>query len=251
MKKVVATLEDVRFVRKAPEYLVLDKPSPIPTTRRNPEETYLGEKLAQEGEIDEPSRPVVPVDDGASGLVIYARTAAAAKSLGEIVAAGALEVESAVLVSGFVSDDGVVERPIHVDRRRGKVTLRDSGDPAVTRYRIERRVAGHTLLTCMVTTHVEQQIRLHLASIGVPLAIDPEHGGGKSIWLSHFKPGYRPSRKHEERPLLARLSMHITRVRFPGPDGSMVECESPWPKEFRATVNQLERVAQRSDARAY
>lgn len=249
MKKVGSKLEDVTFVRKEPEFLVLEKPSPIPTTRIHPEQSYLGEMLAQDGEIEEASRPVVPVDDGASGLVIYARTRAAAKSFDEIVAAGALEVESAVIVTGFVSDDGEVDRRIHVDRRRGKVTIRDAGDPAITSYRVERRIAGHTLLICTNTTHVEQQIRLHLASIGVPLAIDPEHGGGKSIWLSHFKPGYRPSTKHEERPLLARLSMHITRVRFPGPSGEMIECESPWPKEFRATVNQLERVAQRSDRR--
>jgi 23S rRNA-/tRNA-specific pseudouridylate synthase len=60
------------------------------------------------------------------------------------------------------------------------------------------------------------------------------------FYLSEIKSGFRPSADEEERPLLARLSLHAESLAFDHPAGSQrVRLEAPLPKDFRATLAQL------------
>jgi 23S rRNA-/tRNA-specific pseudouridylate synthase len=88
------------------------------------------------------------------------------------------------------------------------------------------------------------QSRVHLASIGHPLAVDPRYGGAAAILLSQYKSGYRPSRNTSERPLISRLTLHSVRLALEHPaTGQAVTFEAPLPKDFSATLNQLRRAA--------
>jgi 23S rRNA pseudouridine955/2504/2580 synthase/23S rRNA pseudouridine1911/1915/1917 synthase len=90
------------------------------------------------------------------------------------------------------------------------------------------------------------QIRVHLKHIGLPLAIDtlynpPRDGAAPVVLLSQFKRGYRKSRGEEERPLIARLTLHAERLTFNSPSGQTVIVEAPLPKDLRVTLDQLRR----------
>lgn len=220
---------------------VVEKPSDVLVVRRIGDEVTLGDLVLGES-ASALAVPVVPVDPDASGIVLFAQHADAAERLAAQKADGGIELSALVIVCGILEDAGVIDRRIAFDKRKAKVRIANDGDPAHTYYRVVERLLGHTLLECTNSTHREQQLRIHLNSIGAPLAVDPAHGGGTALFLSHFKPGYRPSRSHEERPLIGRLSLHLNGLRLAHPrTGAPIHVQSEPPKDFRAAVNQLRR----------
>ena len=190
-------------------------------------------------------RVVHRLDRDASGVQLCARTLAAQRGLVAAFSARVVEQVYHAIVVGRPPDDGVIDVPLAFDRRRGKVIASAArGRPARTRFRVLQRLAGHALLECHAETDRQHQLRVHLATLGHPLAVDPLYGGGEALWLSHFKAGYSPSRKGEERPLIARLTLHALRLTVPHPNtGVTLMLEAPPPKDFRAAVNQLGRLA--------
>jgi 23S rRNA pseudouridine955/2504/2580 synthase/23S rRNA pseudouridine1911/1915/1917 synthase len=123
--------------------------------------------------------------------------------------------------------------------------IKHAGRPARTEWRVEERFRGFTLLRCFPKTGKTHQIRVHLAHIGLPLAIDPIYGSADPIRLSEFKRGYHLARGKEERPLISRLTLHAHKLKFIHVDGQPVEIEAPIPKDLRALLNQLRRNALR------
>ena len=189
-------------------------------------------------------RVVHRLDQDASGVLVYARTLAAQRSLVSQFAERRIEKEYYAIVAGVVAGDGEIDLRLAFDRRHNcvRTTMLPSGKPALTRYRVLQRLAGHTLLECHPVTGRMHQIRVHLAAIGHPLAVDPLYGGGRAILLSHYKPDYRPSARHPERPLIDRLTLHAARITFEHPaTGARLTLEAPPPKDFRATITQLGR----------
>jgi RluA family pseudouridine synthase len=193
---------------------------------------------------DDVLRMVHRLDRDASGVIVLACTLEAQRHLVEQFRTRRVEKVYVALVRGFVPSDGVIDMPIAVDRNR--MTARVGGPgakPAVTRYRVVQRVAGHTLLECHPVTGRMHQIRLHLAGIGHPLAVDPVYAGGEALWLSRHKPDYRPNRSGSERPLIARLSLHALSLTVEHPTGSgRITMEAPMPKDLRAALRQLARL---------
>jgi 23S rRNA pseudouridine955/2504/2580 synthase/23S rRNA pseudouridine1911/1915/1917 synthase len=87
---------------------------------------------------------------------------------------------------------------------------------------------------------------VHLNHAGLPLAVDPLYNpGAPPMLLSLFKRDYRPTRGDEERPLVDRLTLHAEKLRFKDLSGTDVELIAPVPKDLRATVNQLGKLAGR------
>lgn len=192
-------------------------------------------------------RVVHRLDQDASGVLLYARTLAAQRSLVSQFAERRIEKVYYAIVVGVVAGDGEIDLRLVFDRRHNCVrTIRRGGLPrgklALTRYRVVQRLAGHTLLECHPVTGRMHQIRVHLAAIGHPLAVDPLYGGGRAILLSHYKPDYRLSARHPERPLIDRLTLHAARITFEHPaTGERLTLEALPPKDFRATIAQLGR----------
>jgi 23S rRNA-/tRNA-specific pseudouridylate synthase len=74
--------------------------------------------------------------------------------------------------------------------------------------------------------------------------VDPLYGGAPELKLSFYKPGYRSNRREEERPLIARLTLHAARLRLRHPaTEAPLTLEAPLPKDLRATLRQLQRLA--------
>jgi 23S rRNA pseudouridine955/2504/2580 synthase/23S rRNA pseudouridine1911/1915/1917 synthase len=123
------------------------------------------------------------------------------------------------------------------------------GRPARTAWKIEQSFGDYHFVKAWPKTGKTHQIRVHLKSVGLPLAVDPLYhvarGAEKpsGIFLSQFKRAYRPTAGEEERPLIGRLTLHARLIRFADLNVGMVEVVAELPKDFRATLNQLGKFA--------
>ena len=120
--------------------------------------------------------------------------------------------------------------------------LRDAGlKPSVTEYFPTKIYRGFTLVEAKPRTGRTHQIRVHLASLGHPLMVDPLYGGRERILLSEIKPGYRPKKGRPEKPLMERLTLHAKSVRLIGLDGKERYIEADHPKDLRVLLSKMEK----------
>ena len=158
------------------------------------------------------------LDRDTSGVLLVAKTDAAHRALATQFAARQVEKVYIALVHGAVrQEEGRVEKPIARDPvRRVRMTARlEHGRAASTRYRVLRRWPGFTLLEVRIGTGRTHQIRVHLSSIGHPVAGDRLYGAPAQV---------------EAMPPLGRYFLHAHRVRFRLPSsGAEMAIESPLP----------------------
>jgi len=132
------------------------------------------------------------------------------------------------LVHGNVTADrGRIEKPIARDpRHRTRMTARLSrGRAAWTEYRVLGRYSGFTFLEVRIGTGRTHQIRVHLSSIGHPVAGDRLYGA--------------PARNEMNTPA-GRFFLHAHRIRLQHPfSGQPVEIESPLPEDLRGWLERL------------
>lgn len=169
-------------------------------------------------------RLVHRLDKDTSGALVVAKDLAAERRLAAAFAAGSVRKEYLALVEGVpnLADGEVstIDLPLAEDARRAgrvRVDLR-RGKPSRTDIWIERRFDGYSLLRCRLHTGRTHQIRVHLAHIGLPLAIDPVYGRRDAFLLSSVKRGYRPKRGRTERPLMERQTLHAETLVVPTAD---------------------------------
>ena len=176
------------------------------------------------------------LDRGTSGLMVVAKDDAAHRALAAQFAARTVEKEYAALVLGVPSPrEGRVSAPIGrhpVQRKRMSVRAR-GGREALTSYKVVETLDGAALLRVRIHTGRTHQIRVHLASIGHPVAGDREYGGTRTP----------PSRRALSRELLAALkrpALHAARLSFTHPStAERLTFESPLPADLREVLEGL------------
>ena len=87
----------------------------------------------------------------------------------------------------------------------------------------------------------EALTRVHLASLGHPLAVDPRYGGRDKMLLSDLKAGYRPKPGRSEKPLIDRLTLHARSVRLTLLGGKELTIEADYPKDLRVLLSKMEK----------
>jgi 23S rRNA pseudouridine1911/1915/1917 synthase len=167
------------------------------------------------------------LDRFTSGVILVAKNDSAHRALAAQFAGRQVEKTYLALVHGSVkAERGRIEKPIARDpRHRTRMTARLShGRAAWSEYRVLRRFADFTLLEVRIGTGRTHQIRVHLSSIGHPVAGDRLYGA--------------PARS--EGLALERFFLHAHRIRFQHPfTGQPVEIESPLPGDLTGWMETL------------
>jgi 23S rRNA pseudouridine1911/1915/1917 synthase len=158
------------------------------------------------------------LDKDTSGALLVARTDAAHRALAEQFAARTVEKTYLALVRGRMRDDaGRITKPVARDpvRRTRMTCALAAGRTALTEYRVLRRFERFTYLEVRIGTGRTHQIRVHLASLGHPVAGDRLYGGARQA----------------DAP---RLFLHAWRIGFDSPaTGERVTVEAPLPPELQ------------------
>jgi 23S rRNA pseudouridine1911/1915/1917 synthase len=169
------------------------------------------------------------LDRETTGVLLVAQDAHTARLLGCAFQDGRVGKEYVALVAGDLrGESGSIGLPIGpASRSRVAVRLETGhGRPALTHWRVERRLAGATLLRLFPETGRRHQLRVHLAAIGHPIRGDLLYGRSDEEYFSVVR-GERP-REGPPRHLL-----HCARLRFPDPAGGPhVEVAAPLPQDL-------------------
>jgi 23S rRNA pseudouridine1911/1915/1917 synthase len=121
------------------------------------------------------------LDKDTSGLLVLAKTQAAYDALTAQLAARTVSRRYLAIVHGSpATAAGVIDAPIgrhpH-DRVRMAVLPKGKGRRSITRYRVLERFSQFTYVEVTLETGRTHQIRVHMASIGHPVAGDEVYGG--------------------------------------------------------------------------
>jgi 23S rRNA pseudouridine1911/1915/1917 synthase len=256
MKKTREADAALEILADTPDWVAVMKPAGLATIPGRAETDSVIERLGRQlhlpssGTADPRVRVVHRLDKDTSGLLLFAKHTAAQRHLSHQFQNNTIEKQYLALVVGRPqTPEGEVDAPLdrHPKDPKRMGVVKHGGRPAKSLWKLEETFRGYSLLRVFPKTGKTHQIRVHLKHVGLPLAIDPLYnkprpGEDGALMLSSFKRNFRPTPGEEERPLIARLTLHAHRLRFVGLMGESVELEAPIPKDLRATLNQLRRV---------
>lgn len=199
--------------------------------RGAPETTVQEEVAAEHGRVWVVHR----LDRWTSGVLLFARTAAAHRAVNLAFDGREVKKRYLALVRGSVTPEAVLTDAIAAGRRgRMKVVQSDDprGKPAETRVRLLGSFAGRgsvpalSLVEALPRTGRTHQIRVHLAAAGTPLVIDPDYGSSD------------PIRDESGHTLLARTPLHAARLELTHPaTGAPLVIEAPLPADMAALLD--------------
>lgn len=117
------------------------------------------------------------IDKDTTGLLVVAKNNSAHIALADQLKAKKANRRYLALVVGNVKEGGSVNKPIGRSLSdRKKMGIVEGGREAITHYKPLEHFEGYTLLECVLETGRTHQIRVHMASIGHPIAGDKVYG---------------------------------------------------------------------------
>ena len=163
------------------------------------------------------------LDKDTSGIMLIAKNDAAHLSLSAQLKARSMEKHYLAVVEGAMkAQGGRIDQPIaRSERDRKKMAVNAGGRPSVTQWTLLENLRGAALLDVHILTGRTHQIRVHMQSIGHPVAGDPLYG------LKHGV-------------TTPRLLLHAHTLCFDHPrTGARMQLEAPVPDVFTQTVAKL------------
>ncbi|ODT85407.1 RluA family pseudouridine synthase [Phenylobacterium sp. SCN 70-31] len=236
-KPVALSPEEIAFVRglvlyEDSEILALNKPPGLSSQGGRGQVHTLDELLwafARPGKAR--PRLIHRLDRDTSGVILTAKTKPAAGFLGKALMARKVAKHYLAIVTPGAPEprSGVIDQPLRRDEQGREAFMRpcDAGHPdaetAVSRYRARAAGEGAALLELSPETGRMHQLRVHLASIGRPIAGDARYGGALVV-DGHPVP---------------RLMLHAAALEFPHPAGGRRRLEAPPPADMTALATAL------------
>ena len=185
-------------------------------------------RFPEVAEVGEAARPGVVhrLDKGTSGVFMMARSDRAYRSLTEQLRARTVDRRYRTIVWGHPdAANGVIDAPIgRAVRDPTRMTIRDDGRPARTRYSVEQTwdEPSVALVSCVLETGRTHQIRVHLAAIGHPVVGDHRYGGARA-GIEFDRP-----------------ALHAAELSFSHPvTGERLEFASPLPPDLAGLLDRL------------
>lgn len=167
-----------RVIHEDAEILLADKPAgllSVPGKAAEHADCMLSRLQARFPEI----LLVHRLDMATSGIMVFARTRAAQKSLGRQFEKRLVFKRYIAEVAGRVATDrGTIDLPLIADwpNRPRQMVDHARGRPARTEWAVLERRRRSTLLALFPRTGRSHQLRVHMAAIGHPILGDPFYG---------------------------------------------------------------------------
>lgn len=214
--------------------IVIDKPAGllVHPTHKQEKDTLVDWILSRYPEIKnvgEKSRPgiVHRLDRDTSGLLIIAKNNDSFNYLKKQFQDRKIEKTYLALVVGKLKEKkGVITKTISLSKKdyKRRSTLLDAhSKPARTEYKVIKEYKDYSLLEAKPKTGRTHQIRIHLSSIGHPIAGDKQY-------------------KHKRQPTpdnLTRHFLHAQHLKFQLSNGRIVEFKSELPKDLKEVIDNL------------
>lgn len=179
------------------------------------------------------------LDKGTSGLLVVAKTEKAHRGLARQFSRREVKKTYIALVHGWMAGaQGTIAAPVSRDlvRRTRMTTRRGGGREAITHWKTLEKIDSvrgrFTLLEVKIETGRTHQIRVHLSSLGHPVAGDTLYGAPRGP-ANAGGPGGPAA--------LERNFLHAFALQFTHPtQGIWLSFEQPLPAELRSFLGQFE-----------
>lgn len=186
------------------------------------------------------------IDRDTSGSVIFAKNRPAHRALNEAFSNHDVnKIYHAILRGALRKEELEIDIPLLPNPYKGGGVIPSArGKYSLTMLKILKKFRMATFAECRLVTGRQHQIRAHAAAIGHPLLVDGKYGESDEFFLSSIKRRYNVGKNEAERPIINRLTLHSRLLEFDCPlTGRKISCESEYPKDFRVTLQLLEKYA--------
>lgn len=234
---VQLTPDEVALVRSLVMYedaeiLALNKPAGLSSQGGRGQVNTLDELLwafAKPGKAR--PRLIHRLDRDTSGVILTAKTQPAASFLGKAMMKRAFSKTYLAIVTPGAPEPrgGVIDAPLRRVEQGREAYMQvcspnhPDAETARSRYKTLKAGEGVALLQLDPETGRMHQLRVHLASIGRPIAGDARYGGALMV-------GGQP---------VPRLMLHATALGFPHPGGGTRRLEAPPPADMTDLIARL------------
>ncbi|HEY8571373.1 RluA family pseudouridine synthase [Phenylobacterium sp.] len=234
---VALSPDEIAFVRSLVLYedadiLALNKPAGLSSQGGRAQVNTLDELLwafARPGKAR--PRLIHRLDRDTSGVILTARTQPAASFLGKAMMARRFAKTYRAIVAPGPPEPpgGVIEVALRREEIGREAYMRvcrpdhPDAEAARTRYRTLAEAPGAALVELDPETGRMHQLRVHLQSVGRPIAGDARYGGAL-VLNGHAVP---------------RLMLHAAALSFPHPAGGTKRLEAPVPADMAGLASEL------------
>jgi RluA family pseudouridine synthase len=236
---------EIEIIYQDANIIVINKPAGVSVTKDRSGKPQLTDLLVKQlgKEMTAKLRLVHRLDKDTSGIMILALNRASQRQFADYFFSRTVKKTYLAIVKGAVLDpQGVIDAPLAPCKKKPELMVIDrrDGKESVTNWRLLANFGLVSLIAASPLTGRTHQIRVHLASIGLPLAIDPLYASTAPIMLSEYKKDYRLGRFQEEKPLIERLTLHAYQIVIPEEAGIQPACLiAKLDKKFAATIKML------------
>ena len=150
------------------------------------------------------------------------------------------KVYHAIVDGTHIFNELLIDLPI-LNVGKGNVTIsRIEGKRAETYFQSLIYFKHYTLIEARPVTGRMHQIRIHLATQRASISGD-EMYGGKPVFLSQIKRGYRLAKDEVEQPIMKRFALHSREVTFKISETETKTFTAEYPKDFGVLLKLLEK----------